>query len=83
MGFNRKTRQNMYKVDTMTGDAAKNHAKAPAHLWGMGLTSEEVKRVEVVVVWGTGFEYSGPDFTHHVARDANGAVVGQRIVDGY
>ena len=83
MGFNRKTRQNMYKVDEMTGSIAKNHARVPARLFGMGLTPEQVERVEVVVVWGTGFDYNGPDFTHHVARDADGVVVGQRIVDGY
>lgn len=73
----------MYKVSTMSGSIAKNHARTPTRLFGMGLTSEQVERVSKVEVWGTSFKDHGPDFTEHRALDNRGEVVASYRVDGY
>ena len=73
----------MYKVSTMSGSIAKNHARTPTRLWGMGLTPEQVARVSKVEVWGTSFKDHGPDFTVHRAIDSKGEIVASYQVMGY
>jgi hypothetical protein len=73
----------MYKVSTLIGTKAKNHARTSTQLWGMGLSPEEVERVFIVEVWGSGIMDPGPDFTEHRALDNSGSIIATHQMDGY
>ena len=83
MAFNHKLLTDMYLVTKYRGLAAQNQAKTPTHLWGMGLDDKLIERVETVEVWGTKFSHDGPHYTHQIARDSEGVVLSQHIVEGY